>query len=178
MLIRGKGSVKFRNGETEWEMAKLPQHAHLTEPLHVIVDYEGPSRGREAALTKAEMMLRELCTPSMSEEGDEIKRQQLRELAQLNGTFKTGAPDRSSGRGAGYPQYGGYGRQQQPQQQYGSYGAAQYSAAQYQAAPAAQGADQASLAAYQQGFVAAQQALQQQQQMAYQDPYQQYYGQY
>ncbi len=35
MLIRGKGSVKFRNGESEWEMAKLPQHAHLSEPLHV-----------------------------------------------------------------------------------------------------------------------------------------------
>jgi hypothetical protein len=35
MLIRGKGSVKFRHGENEWDMAKLPQHAHLNEPLHV-----------------------------------------------------------------------------------------------------------------------------------------------
>eukprot|EP00961_Rhodomonas_salina_P157830 2124616-Rhodomonas_salina.2 len=46
-------------------------------------------RGRESALKLAESMLRELCQPAQSEEADAIKRQQLRELALLNGTYKS-----------------------------------------------------------------------------------------
>jgi len=34
-------------------MAQSPNYAHISEPLHIMVDYEGPRAGRDDALTSA-----------------------------------------------------------------------------------------------------------------------------
>jgi hypothetical protein len=34
-------------------MAQSPNYAHISEPLHIMVDYEGPRTGRDDALTSA-----------------------------------------------------------------------------------------------------------------------------
>lgn len=40
MTIRGTGSVKLKSGETERSLAQQPQHQHLLEPLHIVVEFE------------------------------------------------------------------------------------------------------------------------------------------
>ena len=39
--IRGKGSVKFKDNQTEQLHHKDPFYAHLNEDFHVLVEYEG-----------------------------------------------------------------------------------------------------------------------------------------
>jgi hypothetical protein len=63
MTIRGKGSVKLKPGESEAQLAQQPQNYHLTEPLHVVVEWEGSLQGKENAFYKAEMLLREMVSP-------------------------------------------------------------------------------------------------------------------
>ena len=84
MTIRGKGSMKLKNGETDTELAKQPQHAHLL----VVVEWEGPIATKDRALAKAQSLIEEHCVPPSSDDADRIKKHQLRELALLNGTFK------------------------------------------------------------------------------------------
>ncbi|KAJ1492499.1 hypothetical protein T484DRAFT_1880778 [Baffinella frigidus] len=88
MAIRGRGTVKSKDGQNEQQMALNPNYAHLNEPMHVMVDYEGPRAGRDAALTASELMLRELMVPPVTDDTDPVKRQQLRDLAIMNGTYK------------------------------------------------------------------------------------------
>ena len=64
---------------------------------------QGPINGKDAALSKVESRLAALCTPPDSEEGDEIKKNQLRQLAMLNGTYndkQNGKPNRPRPQGA------------------------------------------------------------------------------
>jgi len=182
MTIRGKGSVKLKHGESESELCKQPQHSHLSEPLHVVVEWEGSNYEKDAAFAKADNLLREMCVPPDSEEGDRIKRQQLRELAIINGTYKEDHHQ--------YPNHQ-HNHRAHPQQTYQN---------SYNSAPAfASGVDPLTSAAFQQGFVLAQQAaaaqlgmgggasqqynpsMQQQHALSLQQPdatYTQYYGQY
>lgn len=74
IVIRGRGSVKDGKGK------KGPQPGD-DEPLHVLVTGDS-----EVAVIQAAKMITELLVP-IDETKNEHKRQQLRELAEINGIY-------------------------------------------------------------------------------------------
>ncbi|KAF3514919.1 hypothetical protein F2Q69_00001182 [Brassica cretica] len=84
-LIRGRGSIKDQYKEEM--MRGKPGFEHLSEPLHILVEAELPIEIVDARLMQAREVLDELLTP-MEETHDFYKKQQLRELALLNGTLR------------------------------------------------------------------------------------------
>ncbi|KAL0710172.1 hypothetical protein Bca4012_017150 [Brassica carinata] len=85
VLIRGRGSIKDQYKEEM--MRGKPGFEHLSEPLHILVEAELPIEIVDARLMQAREVLDELLTP-MEETHDFYKKQQLRELALLNGTLR------------------------------------------------------------------------------------------
>ncbi|EKX38370.1 hypothetical protein GUITHDRAFT_165235 [Guillardia theta CCMP2712] len=127
MTIRGRGSIKLKPGQTEASLMRQANYQHLSEPLdltpclrlysvtqHVVVEYEGPSWAKDRTLRHAENILKEVMIPPSSEGSDKIKQQQLRDLAILNGKYrspprKPRVDDNIPGRGFSPPDpYGGY----------------------------------------------------------------------
>ncbi|KAH0859689.1 hypothetical protein HID58_087950 [Brassica napus] len=85
VLIRGRGSIK--DPVKEEMMRGKPGFEHLNEPLHILVEAELPIEIVDARLMQAREILDDLLTP-MEETHDVYKKQQLRELALLNGTLR------------------------------------------------------------------------------------------
>ncbi|CDY17395.1 BnaA10g10290D [Brassica napus] len=85
VLIRGRGSIK--DPVKEEMMRGKPGFEHLNEPLHILVEAELPIEIIDARLMQAREILDDLLTP-MEETHDVYKKQQLRELALLNGTLR------------------------------------------------------------------------------------------
>ncbi|KVI10299.1 K Homology domain-containing protein [Cynara cardunculus var. scolymus] len=89
VLIRGRGSIKdpakVNNGEEK--MRGKPGFEHLNEPLHILVEAELPVDIIDARLMQAREILEDLLRP-VDETHDFYKKQQLRELAMLNGTLR------------------------------------------------------------------------------------------
>ncbi|CAH8377210.1 unnamed protein product [Eruca vesicaria subsp. sativa] len=85
VLIRGRGSIKDQYKEEM--MRGKPGFEHLSEPLHLLVEAELPIEIVDARLMQAREVLDELLTP-MEETHDFYKKQQLRELALLNGSLR------------------------------------------------------------------------------------------
>lgn len=85
VLIRGRGSIK---DPTKEEMMRgKPGYEHLNEPLHILVEAELPVEIIDARLMQARKILEDLLKP-VDESHDFYKKQQLRELAMLNGTLR------------------------------------------------------------------------------------------
>ncbi|XP_019183141.1 PREDICTED: KH domain-containing protein At5g56140-like isoform X2 [Ipomoea nil] len=85
VLIRGHGSIK---DPTKEEMMRgKPGFEHLNEPLHLILEAELPLEIIDARLMQAREILEDLLKP-VDESQDFYKKQQLRELAMLNGTLR------------------------------------------------------------------------------------------
>ncbi|GAV74770.1 hypothetical protein CFOL_v3_18250 [Cephalotus follicularis] len=85
VLIRGRGSIKDPSRE---EMVRgKPGYEHLNEPLHILVEAELPVEIVDARLMQAREILEDLLKP-VDETHDFYKKQQLRELAMLNGTLR------------------------------------------------------------------------------------------
>nr|XP_029118512.1 KH domain-containing protein At5g56140 isoform X4 [Elaeis guineensis] len=72
---------------TEEMMRGKPGYEHLNEPLHVLVEAELPIEIVDARLMQAREILEDLLKP-VDESQDFFKKQQLRELALLNGTLR------------------------------------------------------------------------------------------
>ncbi|XP_062079110.1 KH domain-containing protein At5g56140-like isoform X2 [Humulus lupulus] len=85
VLIRGHGSIK--DPTREEMMRGKPGYEHLNEPLHILVEAELPVEIIDARLMQAREILEDLLRP-MDESQDFYKKQQLRELAMLNGTLR------------------------------------------------------------------------------------------
>ncbi|XP_010252937.1 PREDICTED: KH domain-containing protein At5g56140-like isoform X2 [Nelumbo nucifera] len=85
VLIRGRGSIK--DPAREEMMRGKPGYEHLNEPLHILVEAELPVEIVDARLLQAREILEDLLKP-MDESQDFFKKQQLRELAMLNGTLR------------------------------------------------------------------------------------------
>ncbi|GLT79519.1 hypothetical protein SLA2020_510040 [Shorea laevis] len=85
VLIRGRGSIK--DPAREEMMRGKPGYEHLNEPLHILVEAELPVEIVDAHLMQAREILEDLLRP-MDESQDFYKKQQLRELAMLNGTLR------------------------------------------------------------------------------------------
>ncbi|KAJ9173904.1 hypothetical protein P3X46_016994 [Hevea brasiliensis] len=85
VLIRGCGSIK--DPAREEMMRGKPGYEHLTEPLHILVEAELPVEIVDIRLMQAHEILEDLLKP-VDESQDFYKKQQLRELAMLNGTLR------------------------------------------------------------------------------------------
>ncbi|XVF70976.1 hypothetical protein PTKIN_Ptkin11bG0205400 [Pterospermum kingtungense] len=85
VLIRGRGSIK--DPVREEMMRGKPGFEHLNEPLHILVEAELPVEIVDARLMQAREILEDLLKP-IDETQDFYKKQQLRELAMLNGTLR------------------------------------------------------------------------------------------
>ncbi|KAB2634199.1 KH domain-containing protein [Pyrus ussuriensis x Pyrus communis] len=85
VLIRGRGSIK--DPTREEMMRGKPGYEHLNEPLHILVEAELPVEIIDARLLQAREVLEDLLRP-VDESQDFYKKQQLRELAMLNGTLR------------------------------------------------------------------------------------------
>ncbi|KAM5582803.1 KH domain-containing protein [Rosa sericea] len=85
VLIRGRGSIK--DPAREDMMRGKPGYEHLNEPLHILVEAELPVEIVDARLLQAREVLEDLLRP-VDESQDFYKKQQLRELAMLNGTLR------------------------------------------------------------------------------------------
>ncbi|XP_073055883.1 KH domain-containing protein At5g56140-like [Primulina eburnea] len=85
VLIRGRGSIK--DPVREEAMRGKTGFEHLNEPLHILVEAELPVEIIDARLMQAREILEDLLKP-MDESQDFYKKQQLRELAMLNGTLR------------------------------------------------------------------------------------------
>ncbi|XWS40408.1 hypothetical protein CRYUN_Cryun18bG0138500 [Craigia yunnanensis] len=89
VYIRGKGSVK--DTLKEEKLKDKPGYEHLNEPLHVLVEAEFPEDVINSRLDYAIALLENLLKP-VDESSDNYKKQQLRELALLNGTLREESP--------------------------------------------------------------------------------------
>ncbi|MFQ6648864.1 hypothetical protein Gotur_020859 [Gossypium turneri] len=92
VYIRGKGSVK--DSVKEEKLKDKPGFEHLNEPLHVLVEAELPEDVINSRLDYAVAILENLLKP-VDESLDNYKKQQLRELALLNGTLREESPSMS-----------------------------------------------------------------------------------
>lgn len=93
IMIRGKGSIRK---DKEPDVRHKPGYEHVfTEPLHVVVEAADMPDDASAtrALHRAKEAVELLLVP-VPEERDGLKRQQLRALAIMNGTYR-GGPSRS-----------------------------------------------------------------------------------
>lgn len=89
VFIRGRGSVK--DSIKEEKLRDKPGYEHLNEPLHVLVEAELPADAIDAHLNQAVAVLEDRLKP-VDESFDYYKKQQLRELAMLNGTLREESP--------------------------------------------------------------------------------------
>ncbi|CAL9060889.1 unnamed protein product [Musa banksii] len=92
VLIRGRGSIK---DPTHEEMMRgKPGYEHLNEPLHILVEADLPVEIVDARIMQAREILEDMLKP-VDESVDFFKKQQLRELAMLNGTLRDNGSHRS-----------------------------------------------------------------------------------
>ncbi|KAM7263124.1 hypothetical protein ACFE04_000807 [Oxalis oulophora] len=109
VYIRGKGSVKDTlkrwsqvlrrivvgaDIAQEEKLKDKPGYEHLNEPLHVLVEAEFPEDMINTRLDQAITILESLLKP-VDESLDHYKKQQLIELAMLNGTLREESPSMS-----------------------------------------------------------------------------------
>ncbi|XP_031490569.1 KH domain-containing protein At1g09660/At1g09670-like [Nymphaea colorata] len=92
VYIRGRGSVK--DSVKEEKLRDKPGYEHLNEPLHVLVEAKLPANVIDSRLNQAVAILEDLLKP-VDESLDYYKKQQLRELALLNGTLREESPHMS-----------------------------------------------------------------------------------
>ncbi|THU72180.1 hypothetical protein C4D60_Mb04t09390 [Musa balbisiana] len=85
ILIRGRGSIK--DSAKEEMMRGKPGYEHLNEPLHILVEAELPVEIVDARLMQVREILEDMLKP-VEESQDFFKKQQLRELAMINGTLR------------------------------------------------------------------------------------------
>ncbi|KAJ6696553.1 hypothetical protein OIU85_002950 [Salix viminalis] len=89
VYIRGKGSIK--DPEKEESLRGRPGYEHLSEQLHILIEAELPVNVIDTRLRQAQEIIEELLKP-VDETQDNYKRQQLRELAMLNLSYREESP--------------------------------------------------------------------------------------
>ncbi|CAN1312588.1 KH domain-containing protein At2g38610 [Linum perenne] len=93
VFIRGKGSIK--DTEKEDTLRGRPGYEHLSEPLHILIEAELPVNIVDMRLRQAKEIIEEVLRP-VDEAQDLYKRQQLRELALLNSSYREESPGPSA----------------------------------------------------------------------------------
>uniref|UniRef100_A0A0A9DR52 KH domain-containing protein n=1 Tax=Arundo donax TaxID=35708 RepID=A0A0A9DR52_ARUDO len=75
-------------------MRGKPGYEHLNEPLHLVIEAELPAEIIDIRLMQAREILEDMLKP-VDESMDFFKKQQLRELAMLNGTLRDDSSQKS-----------------------------------------------------------------------------------
>ncbi|KAJ0972202.1 hypothetical protein J5N97_020161 [Dioscorea zingiberensis] len=86
---------RVKDAAKEEELRGKPGYEHLNESLHVLIEAELPADIIDANLSQAIGIIEDLLQP-VDESLDYYKKQQLRELALLNGTLREESPHMSS----------------------------------------------------------------------------------
>jgi protein quaking len=89
VFIRGKGSIK--DPDKEEKLRGRQGYEHLNERLHILIEADLPATVVDVRLRQAQEIIQDLLKP-VDESHDFIKRQQLRELAMINSSFKEESP--------------------------------------------------------------------------------------
>jgi len=92
VYIIGRVSVKYSIKEEK--LKDNLGYEHLNEPLHVLIEAELPANVIDARMKQAFEIIDDLLKP-VDESHDYFKKQQLRELAMLNGTLREDSPHMS-----------------------------------------------------------------------------------
>ncbi|XP_042401021.1 KH domain-containing protein At1g09660/At1g09670-like [Zingiber officinale] len=92
VYIRGRGSMK--DSIMEESLRDKPGFEHLNEPLHILLEAKFTLGIIDARLNQVVATLEDLLKP-VDESMDYYKKQQLRELAILNGTLREESPQMS-----------------------------------------------------------------------------------
>ncbi|XP_062191830.1 KH domain-containing protein At4g26480-like isoform X2 [Phragmites australis] len=92
VLIRGRSSIK--DAAREELMRGKAGYEHLNEPLHLLIEAELPAEIVDIRLMQAREILNNMLKP-VDESMDFFKKQQLRELAMLNGTLRDDSSQKS-----------------------------------------------------------------------------------
>ncbi|XP_061347633.1 KH domain-containing protein SPIN1-like [Gastrolobium bilobum] len=92
VYVRGNGSIK--DLDKEELLRGRPGYEYLNEPLHVLIEAELPVNVVDIRLRQAQEIIEQLIKP-VDESQDVYKRQQLRELAMLNSSFREESPQLS-----------------------------------------------------------------------------------
>ncbi|XP_065062157.1 KH domain-containing, RNA-binding, signal transduction-associated protein 2-like isoform X8 [Rhopilema esculentum] len=79
MSVLGKGSMRDKEKEDELRDSGDPKYAHLTDPLHVLIEVEGVQSEAHLRLAGALSEIKKYMTP----ENDDIRVQQMQEMAYL-----------------------------------------------------------------------------------------------
>mmetsp|Transcript_44960 Transcript_44960/g.141536 ORF Transcript_44960/g.141536 Transcript_44960/m.141536 type:complete len:437 (-) Transcript_44960:176-1486(-) len=58
--LKGKNSLKLRDGQTWESLAEDPQHAHVLEDFHVWIQYEGPRERMAATFSKVLLLVKKI----------------------------------------------------------------------------------------------------------------------
>lgn len=86
IMIRGKGSIRK---DKEGDVRGKPGYEHVfSEPLHVVIEAEMEENAAMRALLRAKEEI-ELLLVHVPEDRDQLKKQQLRDLAIMNGTLRS-----------------------------------------------------------------------------------------
>lgn len=86
IMIRGKGSIRK---DKEGEVRGKPGYEHVfSEPLHVVIEAEMEENASMRAVFRAKEEIEHLLVP-VPEDRDQLKKQQLRDLAIMNGTLRS-----------------------------------------------------------------------------------------
>ena len=90
--ILGRGSTRNKEKEEELSLSDDPKHEHLKEPLHVLIEVEAVKSEAHQRLGTALAEIYKYLIP----ENDELRQQQMREMAMLTGNTS----QKSIGRGS------------------------------------------------------------------------------
>lgn len=91
MSVLGKGSTRDKAKEEELRSSDDPKYEHLKEPLHVLIEVEAPKSEAHARLAAALAEIKKYMVP----ENDEIRQEQMREMALLNSYENSNEPSSS-----------------------------------------------------------------------------------
>ncbi|XP_047140937.2 KH domain-containing, RNA-binding, signal transduction-associated protein 2 isoform X1 [Hydra vulgaris] len=99
MSVLGRGSTRDKAKEEELRNSGESKYDHLKEPLHVLIEVEGPKSEAHARLAAALAEIKKYMVP----ENDEIREEQMREMALLSNINPDAATAvMSGGRGRGF----------------------------------------------------------------------------
>lgn len=79
LSVLGRGSMKDKEKEEELRNSEEEKHQHLKDELHVLINVEAPKSEAHARLAGALSELKQLMRP----ENDEVRKEQMRELAAM-----------------------------------------------------------------------------------------------
>lgn len=104
MAILGKGSMKDKKKEEELSVSEEAEHAHLKEPLHVLIDIKAPRSEAHRRMSEALIEVYKFMVPPDKAEANQQQQQQQFSQGPFDGYGGGGFGNGGYGSFGGYPQ--------------------------------------------------------------------------